>query len=924
MTRHSSLAVGLAWLLISSAGLAADGSIETVADPGAFFEAKVRPILATRCFACHGPKKQKGGLRLDSRAAVLQGGDSGPAVDPGDADHGLLIEAIRYGEERQMPPKARLADVEIAALSTWIKAGAPWPGAEVAPRPKLDTPGPTITAEDRAFWAFQPINDPAPPEVQDAAWTQRGIDRFILAALESAKLRPVPLANKRTLIRRASFDLIGLPPTPVEISAFLGDESPDAFAKVVERLLASPHYGERWGRYWLDVARYGEDQAHTFQARKYPYGYKYRDWVARALNEDMPYDQFITEQIAGDLIDAPGRDQRLAALGLFALGPVYYGKAVADELDDRVDTLTRGFLGLTVACARCHDHKFDPISTKDYYALAGVFASTEYQEYPQASPDEIKAYDQGQAAIQSKSNDIDSFLKVETAKASAALANQTSLYVVTAWTLNNQRKSKPDLATAKVAKGEGLQDFVLDRWVNALFAGKNGEKPYLVRWHALIAKQDQKRDLSGDDAARAEIIKVADLLQDYLCTTIQLRDAIEAQSKAAAENSETKAPKPILSDRDSAALRDLFNDGGLLAIPKDRQLAMLSNEAKAALKAGKAELERLRKDAPPKYAIVHSLADGSKIANLKVSIRGNPATPGEDAPRAFLSILSDATPTPFNLGSGRLELARAIASPDNPLTARVLVNRVWEHHFGRALVGTPSNFGALGERPSHPDLLDYLASRFIKGGWSIKALHREIMLSRTYQLSASTDPTNIEVDPENLKLWRMNRRRLEVESWRDAMLAVSGNLDRTLGGPSQQLTSPKNQRRTFYAAISRHDLDGLLRLFDFPDPNITSDKRPVTSVPLQQLFVLNSEFMIQQARSLAARLTAGTDEPDSARIERAFPLVFGRPASPEEVRLGTSFLTSTQDPGETSSSPLSKWEQYAQVLLGSNEFAFVD
>jgi hypothetical protein len=335
-------------------------------------------------------------------------------------------------------------------------------------------------------------------------------------------------------------------------------------------------------------------------------------------------------------------------------------------------------------------------------------------------------------------------------------------------------------------------------------------------------------------------------------------------------------------------------------------------------------LDQLKKNAPPKYAIVHSLADASKITNLKVSIRGNPATLGDEAPRAFLSILSDATPIPFTQGSGRLELARAIASPDNPLTARVLVNRVWEHHFGRPLVGTPSNFGALGERPTHPELLDYLASRFIKLGWSIKALHREIMLSTTYQLSASNDPANAEIDPENLKVWRMNRRRLEVEPWRDAMLAVSGNLDRTLGGPSQALTSSENQRRTFYAAISRHDLDGLLRLFDFPDPNITSDKRPVTSVPLQQLFVLNSEFMIQQARALAARLTSDPLESDAARIERAFPIVFGRPASPDEVRLGTAFLTSTPDQGETSSSPLSNWEQYAQVLLGSNEFAFID
>jgi hypothetical protein len=551
------------------------------------------------------------------------------------------------------------------------------------------------------------------------------IDRFVLAKLEAKGLRPAAAADKRTLIRRATFDLIGLPPTVEEIDAFLTDNAPDAFAKVIDRLLASPHYGERWGRHWLDVARYGEDQAHSFQPRKYPDGFRYRDWVVKAFNTDVPYDHFIQMQIAGDLLEGPDRADRLAALGYFALGPVYYGRAVADELDDRIDTLCRGFLGLTVACARCHDHKFDPIPTRDYYSLMGVFASTDYKEY----------------------------------------------VLTGAGNIDDKTASDP---TDKMAR-------------------------------------DKKKGVSR----------------------------------------------------------------------------------------------------PP---VIHSLTEGPKPANMRIHIRGNPANLGEEAPRRFLAILAGDNPPLFTKGSGRLELAQAIAGKDNPLTARVMVNRVWMHHFGRGLVATPSNFGSLGEPPTHPELLDWLADRFMADGWSIKALHREIMLSAVYQLSCRPDEHDAQADPDNRLLWRMNRRRLDVEPWRDAMLAVSGTLDQTVGGPSADLVSADNRRRTLYGSVSRHNLDPLLRLFDFPDPNLTSDRRAVTVVPLQQLFVLNSEFMARQARLLAARLTAEGGD-DAARIRRAFPLVYGRPPTEREVQLGIQFL----DAGSSGA-----WEEYAQVLLSANEFAFVD
>ncbi|HJZ92259.1 MAG TPA: PSD1 and planctomycete cytochrome C domain-containing protein [Gemmataceae bacterium] len=712
------LAVGMWATLCASAA-------DPKSDPAQleFFEKQVRPLLVEKCQECHGSQKQKGGLRLDSRAAVLAGGSSGPVVVAGDPAKSRLVEAIGYADTLRMPPKGRLSTDQVATLTSWVKMGLPWPETAGA-RPATTGSTLKVTAKDREFWSFRPVREPPLPTVKNQDLARSAVDRFILAKLEEKGLRPVVVADKRALIRRATFDLIGLPPTPDEIDAFLADESPEAFARVVDRLLASPHYGERWARHWLDIARYGEDQAHTFQARKYPDGFRYRDWVVKAFNTDMPYDRFVTEQIAGDLLDGPDRVDRLAATGYFALGPVYYGRATADELDDRVDTLTRGFLGLTVACARCHDHKFDPIPTTDYYSLAGIFSSSDYKEHvltPEGGIDE--------KAVQEP--------------------------------------------TDKMAK-------------------------------------DKKKD--------------------------------------------------------------------------------------------------------PRKPVIHSLAEGAKTADLKVHIRGNPATLGEDAPRRFLTVLAGDDPPRFAKGSGRLELARAVASKDNPLIARVIVNRLWAWHFGRGIVGTPSNFGALGERPTHPELLDYLAARFMAEGWSIKTLHREIMLSATYQLGTKYDTRSAAVDPDNKLLWRMNRRRLEVEPWRDSMLAVAGNLDPTTGGPPADLSSPDNRRRTLYGSVSRHNLDPQLRLFDFPDPNLTSDRRPVTSVPLQQLFVLNSEFMARQAKSLAARVMAA--EPvDSTRIRQAFLLTYGRPPNDRELRLGEEFL---------SVGGADAWEKYAHVLLSANEFAFVD
>jgi mono/diheme cytochrome c family protein len=874
-----------------------------------FFEKKVRPILHEHCFTCHANGKKKGGLSLASREGMLKGGESGPVVTTGQPAKSLLIEAVNQTGDLKMPPKGKLTDAQIADLTAWVKRGAPWP-APAASDAGLREGGEAVTAEERAFWAFQPVADPATPAIRDEKWVKKPLDRFILAKLEAKGLHPVGPASKRALIRRATFDLTGLPPTPEEIDAFLADESPDAFARVVERLLASPHYGERWGRHWLDVARYGEDQAHTFQARLFPNGYRYRDWVVKAFNDDLPYDRFVMMQIAGDLLPEGDPSDRLAALGYFALGPHYYsdgGAGEVAELDDRVDTLTRGFLGLTVACARCHDHKFDPIPTKDYYSLAGIFRSTRYVEKPLGPPEVVERYNQAQARVKQHDAKIKQYLEEQAVVVAEKQSAEAAKCLVASWKLLNRRKTTPALSVAEAAKAEKLTEATLDRWVRYLTDKASETRPSLADWRQALAGLDAGKDLSDNADALAVVEAAARAYQDDLQAVLRERDE-RAQRKETLE-------------KDKAAwLKELFSpQQGVFRVDPKQVEKQLSATAKAPLKELRAELDGLKKTVA-NVPIVHTLSEGD-AADMHVFIRGDRFREGEVAPRRFLRVLAGDDPPRFTEGSGRLDLARAIASKDNPLTARVMVNRIWQHHFGRGLIATASNFGKLGQRPTHPELLDHLATKLVASGWSVKAMHREVLLSATYQLSCDTDERAVQVDPGNELLWHMKRQRLDVEAWRDALLAVSGTLDDTLGGPSQDLTAPANHRRTLYGAVSRHNLNNLLRLFDFPDPNITSESRPITTVALQQLFVLNSDFMVEQARALAKRLeTADTD--DAGRIRKACPLLYGRPATEREVRLGLEFLSAPEE--ETPRPALSRWEQYAQVLLGANEFLYVD
>jgi len=689
------------------------------------FEQDVKPIFAEHCFKCHGPEKQKGGLRLDVKTSVMKGGDSGdPAIVPGNAGKSQLLTLVTsHDPEHQMPPKGdRLRPEQLAVLQKWVETGAHWLDLSKAePTVVLETAAAEqpIPPQERQFWSFVAPKPIDPPPTRDAAWARTRIDRLILARLEAHKLTPSPEADPAALIRRLSYDLTGLPPTPPEVDAFLSDATSDAYEHLVDRLLASPRFGERMASLWLPLARYAEDQAHQVGSDTkffYPNAWKYREWVINAFNRDLPYDQFLTLQLAADRTPSATPDDQ-AALGFLGLGPKYYNRnrpeVMADEWEDRVDTVCRTTLALTVACARCHDHKFDPISQRDYYGLAGVFASTR-------------------------------------------MVNKTPAGVVQ----------------------------------NAALKGE--------QWDP---------------------------------------------------------------------------------------------------------------------ATLHIVEDGD-VQDLNLLIRGSVERKGPVVPRRFLAILSQAAPVPFKDGSGRRELAAAITSKDNPLTARVMANRVWGMLFGAYLVPTPSNFGHSGQPPTYPELLDDLAVQFMDGGWSIKCLIREIVLSSTYRQSARSNARGVEADPANVLLWRMNRRRLTAEQWRDTILFVSGRLQHG-GGKSMELDDTANFRRTVYARVSRLKLNEYLAQFDYPDANVHAEKRSVTSTPAQKLFTLNSPFVIEQAKALARRLE--TEAPDDeSRVRLAYRMLFARDPSGIETRFAIEFLHGP------ASSAMTPWQEYAQILLASNEALYVD
>jgi hypothetical protein len=902
-----------------------------------FFEARVRPVLAANCYDCHAVE-QFGGLKLDSREAMLKGGASGPAIVPGDPDKSLLIQAVRQtGEKLKMPKGGRLKPDEVEALTEWVKSGAPWPAATAISAASASAPGaaadrsagkgavPTakpyvITAAQRAFWSFQPLQKPPLPSVARSDWAKTDIDRFVLARLEREGLAPVAAADKLTLIRRATLDLTGLPPTPEDIDAFQSDTSTDAFGTVVDRLLASPRYGETWGRLWLDVARYGEDDYRSLDPKgrgynPYPNAYLYRDWVIKAFNDDMPYDQFVRSQLAADLMGDEGRARRLPALGFLGLGPWFYDNGAveitrADERHDRVDVVSRGFLGLTVGCARCHDHKYDPIPTKDYYSLAGVFLNSPYREYPLAPKSVVDEYNEQDKKIEKKEKLLEDFTKTESTQLAQTLALQASTYMAAAWRVLGEPKDE----VTKVVDDQKLDYELFDRWLKFL-AKPPRFYPYLTKWQEMVK--------SGGTVKEAKAL--ADEFQALLLDVMFERkdvndenDVIKAKALAGTKKKEpAKLPSDFVTNDDfcpgcglelksmpierqnlwtDVFQRDLqegFDPAqqfdrvkpGLLVFRGwglDRQL---SADRRRYVDGLKSDIEKLRKDQPPKYPFVHGVADADKPVNLRVGLRGSPYNLGDEAPRHFLSVLSADDPEPFSKGSGRLELADTILR--QPVATRVIVNRIWKGHFGTGLVDTPSNFGVTGERPTNPELLEYLAQSFVDEGLSIKKLHRAIMTSAVYQLSTDHNQAAFDKDSGNRFYWRANRHRMTAEEVRDSLLFVAGALDTKMGGPSAPLT-PLYERRTVYGKVSRYKLDEYLQLFDFPSPNISAERRFTTTVPQQRLFLMNSDFVQVESEELAKRVAT---EPDNrARVRKVYQLAFNREPSESEIKIALDYL----------------------------------
>ncbi len=731
------------------------------------FDTKIHPILSEQCFKCHSHSadKIKGGLMLDSRAAMLQGGNSGPIIVPGKPDDSLLIQALRYTDpELQMPPEkhgGKLTDQQIADFTEWVRRGAPDPRAPLA-----HADGKSYSGVGKNHWAYQPVQHPAVPPVKNTTWIQSPIDHFILARLEATNLTPNPLADKRTLLRRVTFDLTGLPPTEPEIQRFLADEAPDAFAKVVDRLLASPHYGERWARYWMDLARYSDTKGDPPRRDdpRFPDAWTYRDYLIEAFNIDKPYPQFITEQLAADRLvhdavtkakiakkDPPTDQHILAALGFLTLGNQHDGRR-NDIIDDRIDVTTKAFLGLTVSCARCHDHKFDPIPTKDYYSLYGVFANT-------AEPKSI----------------------------------------MQAPTLLTKIPQTPELLDY-IAQGKALQEKAADL-----------QKQF----------QEFRRNRDRDPVKRRELVRAEALLQREIGT-----------------------------------------------------------------------LEMTHPGAP---ARAHALTDVANTKDYPVLLRGEVQNEGEMVPRRFLEILSANPPqrAAWTKGSGRLELAQAIANPKNPMTARVLVNRIWQQHFGTGFVATPDNLGNMGGTPSHPELLDWLAAKFMQEGWSIKQLQRTILLSSTYQQSSQASPAGIAADPENKLLGHFGLQRLDFEEIYDSLLAIAGTLDPTIGGkPITPASDGFGKRRALYFLIDRRNPPELLTQFDFPNPDTPSGQRFETTVPQQALFLMNSPLVVETARKLTHRPEFTAFGSDEERVASLYLAIFQRPPSDNEIKLGLGYIRS--------------------------------
>ncbi len=868
------------------------------------FEKEIRPLLIENCGKCHGAEKQKAGLRVDSRKALVEGGESGPALVPGRPGESLLIDAVRQAGELRMPPGRKLRDEQIAALERWVAAGAPWPAN-----------APAASRDDQArrrHWAFRPVGAPVPPPVRRSDWCRTPIDAFLLSRLEAAGLEPSPPADRRTLIRRASYDLTGLPPTPEEVDAFVADPDPDAFARVVDRLLASEHHGEQWARHWLDVARYSDTKGYVYarEERFFVQAPAYRDWVVKAFNDDMPYDRFLLHQVAADQA-APGDRSALAAMGFLTMGRRFLG-VTRDIIDDRIDVLTRGTMGLTVGCARCHDHKFDPIPTSDYYSLYGVFQNCIERMEPIADLGEPDAPTRAfRKELDKRQDALKSGLASSRAEASRRARGRVADYLLAQRDLLVIPEEGFDVV---VGKADLVPAFVR-RWKAYLGASAKADDPIFRPWRRFAGLRDDEfvarsaevtRELQKPDSPGLNPL----VARAFAEPPASIREVAERYGKLFAEVDRQwqelrKASSPeVLPDADAESLRQVLHGPGSPCVVPDEGIVstewFFDSGTVVQMWKLQGEVDRWLIQSPmaPPYAV--ALVDRAELREPRIFRRGNPANQGDEVPRHFLSVIAGSDPKPFTQGSGRLELARAIVDPANPLTARVWVNRVWMHHFGSGLVRTPSDFGLRAEPPSHPELLDWLAKRLVVEGWSTKALHRMILLSAAYQQrsdapgDARKREQALRVDPENRLLWRMNPRRLTFEEARDTLLTASGEMDRRVGGRAAELfpAGGTNVRRTLYGLVDRQFLSGVLRIFDFANPDLHIPSRSETTVPQQALFALNHPFLAGRAKALAAR---GRDLEPAEAIRRLYRSAYQREPTGSQVRAALAFLDSAAE-----------------------------
>ena len=964
------------------------------------FESRIRPVLAERCYQCHGanPERIQAGLALVDAPGLRAGGDSGAAVVPGSPDESLLIDVIRYDGPIKMPPDGRLPAAVVADFERWVARGAVDPRTSDAPvvAARSDSGGAYDFGPGREHWAYRPMARPEPPAVGDPAWARNAIDRFVLARLEAEGMTPVAPAGKRTLLRRVTFDLTGLPPTPAEIDAFLADERPDAWERVVERLLASPRYGERWGRHWLDVARYADSNG-LDENIAHPNAFRYRDWVIEAFNTDRPYDRFVQEQIAGDLMPAADDDERFAnltATGFLTLGAKVLAeqdvdKMVIDIVDEQVNVIGRSFLAEPVGCARCHDHKFDPIPTADYYALAGILRSTKtmaperlpgrWVERPLADEETIARYEAAQERVEEAQQAVDALVDEQNERLRRPRRQALAAYLLAAeeaypaWGEDEAAQERVAAAIAAIADRDGLEAAVIERWVRAFYRYRegppvqgDGPNPSVVFqiWNAYAAAPPERYEAVTDELRAliaSEKVLIAPLtrslvrgpaprsLEDVAWRYAGLFAVIEIAwdqhlQRLGLEDEDELTPGDFRLPREQEELRRLVYDGRLciLCLDQETEEALYPADAVAEIARLRAVVEEREAASPPEPPYAMSVEE-DEIVDLPVHIRGSHLNLADTPqPRGFLRVTDHIVPPPPIPAdaSGRLELARWITHPEHPLTARVMANRIWHWHFGRGLVDTPSNFGTTGSAPTHPGLLDWLARRFVDGGWSVKALHREILLSSTYRLGAGYDEANAAVDPDNRLHWRMNRRRLEVEPIRDTLLHLAGTLDLTMGGRVDEYSSRgyvfsegntfgrfdfyRAPRRSVYMPVVRNAIYDIFAGFDFGNASDSVGARPATVVPSQALLMMNSAFVEERAGEFAGRLLAMPLGSDAARVERAFVEAYGRPAAEVEIEESLAFLAAMRGTAPAGEAERFAWTRLCHAILGASEFIYVD